>query len=58
MVIDSSALLAILLRESDQDRLARAIVASPVRLASAIIKLKAGMFIIGAMDRRGLRTRR
>ncbi len=51
MVIDSSAFIAILRREPEAAAFHRMIVATPVRLASAVTKLEASMVIIG---RRGL----
>ena len=47
MVIDSSALLAILFGEPDREPLKRAIDAAPVRLVSAVTKLEAGMVTAG-----------
>jgi len=47
MVIDSSALVAILLEETESDRFLRAIDASDVRLVSAMTKLETGMVMIG-----------
>jgi ribonuclease VapC len=43
MIIDSSAILAILLQEPEAERLARAIARDPVRLMSAANWLEAGM---------------
>ena len=45
MVIDASALLAILLGEPEAERLATAIAADPTRLASAFTALEAGIVI-------------
>jgi ribonuclease VapC len=53
MVIDSSALVAILLGEPDRGRLQSAIEAKEVRLVSAITKLEAGMVMIGRLGPQG-----
>jgi ribonuclease VapC len=47
MVIDSSALVAILLRESDADTLSNAILAASVRLIGAPSYLETAMVLIG-----------
>jgi ribonuclease VapC len=47
MVIDSSALVAILLRESDADTLSNAILATNVRLIGAPSYLETAMVLIG-----------
>jgi len=47
MVIDSSALIAILFDEPDRLALERAIEADPARLVSSVTKLEAGMVMIG-----------
>jgi ribonuclease VapC len=47
MVIDTSALIAILLDEPQRNVLEDAIEADPVRLVSAMSKLEAGMVMIG-----------
>jgi ribonuclease VapC len=47
MVIDSSALLAILLGEPDREGFQRAIEAADLRLVSAMTKLEAGLVMIG-----------
>jgi ribonuclease VapC len=47
MVIDSSALVAILLRESDADTLSNAILATSVRLIGAPSYLETAMVLIG-----------
>lgn len=57
MVIDSSAVIAILLGEPEGPRFADLIAASPVRLMSAVSRLEAGMVIEsrkGAGGRRDL----
>jgi len=55
MVIDSSALVSILLAEPDRLSLELAIEADPVRLVSAVTKLEASMVLIGreGQDGRG-----
>lgn len=53
MVIDSSALLAILLGEPDREPFKRAINSSSVRLVSAMTKLEAGMVMIGRLGANG-----
>jgi ribonuclease VapC len=53
MVIDSSALVAILLGEPDRDRLQSAIDANDVRIVSAVTKLKAGMVMVGRLGQQG-----
>ena len=56
MVIDTSALIAILCKEPERDRLASAIAADPVRLVSSAIFLESAIVIesrygaSGAMD--------
>jgi ribonuclease VapC len=47
MVIDSSALVAILVGEPDRDDLQRAIESVPLRLVSAMSKLETSMVMIG-----------
>lgn len=47
MVIDTSAILAILLQEPDADRYARAIEADPERLLSSASLLEAGIVLLG-----------
>ena len=54
MVIDSSALVAILLAESDHLPIAEAIEADPVRLVSAVTKLETSMVMIGRQGQEGL----
>lgn len=54
MVIDSSALVAILLAEPDHLPIAEAIEADPVRLVSAVTKLETSMVIIGRQGQEGL----
>jgi len=54
MVIDSSALVAILLAESDHLPIAEAIEADSVRLVSAVTKLETSMVIIGRQGQEGL----
>lgn len=57
MVIDSSAVIAILLGEPERARFAELIATSPVRLMSAVSRLEAGMVIEsrkGAGGRRDL----
>ena len=51
MVINSSALVAILLGEPERGGLQKAIEAGEVRLVSAITKLEAGMVMIGRPGR-------
>lgn len=53
MVIDSSALVAILLGEPDRDRLQSAIDANDVRIVSAVTKLEAGMVMVGRLGQQG-----
>jgi ribonuclease VapC len=53
MVIDSSALVAILLGESDREPIELAIHADPVRLVSAVTKLEASMVLIGREGEKG-----
>jgi ribonuclease VapC len=50
MVIDSSAVVAILLREPEADAFKRAILSAPVRLVSAVTKLEISMVAIGRSD--------
>lgn len=45
MVVDTSALIAILLREPDADVLGRALASAPVRLLSAVAKVELSFFI-------------
>lgn len=47
MVIDSSALIAILLDEPERPSYERAIAADALRLVSAVTKLEAGMVMVG-----------
>jgi len=47
MVIDSSALIAILFDESDRLRIEQAIETDPVRLVSAMTKLEASIVLLG-----------
>ena len=49
MVIDSSALVAILLGEPDRVRLQGAIEGDAVRLVSAVTKLESGMVMAGRL---------
>jgi ribonuclease VapC len=53
MVIDSSALVAILLGEPDRDRLQSAIDTDDVRFVSAVAKLEAGMVMVGRLGPQG-----
>jgi ribonuclease VapC len=53
MVIDSSALVAILLGEPDRGRLQSAIEADEVRIVSAVTKLEAGMVLAGRLGQQG-----
>jgi len=53
MVIDSSALIAILLGEPDREVLKRAIDAASVRLVSAVTKLEAGIVMVGRFNEAG-----
>lgn len=55
MVIDSSALLAILLREPDAERFARAIAGDPRRLVSAVSALEAAIVIHSRKGPAGVR---
>jgi ribonuclease VapC len=47
MVIDSSALIAVLFDESDRLRMEQAIAADPVRLVSAMTKLETSIVLLG-----------
>lgn len=47
MVIDTSAITAILRREADRDALLNAIAGDPIRVISAVTALEAGMVIEG-----------
>lgn len=47
MVIDSSALIAILLNEPEADRLATAICRSRMRIVGAVAQLETGMVLAG-----------
>lgn len=47
MVIDTSALIALLRREPEADAFARAVEADPRRLISTVTKLEAGMVALG-----------
>lgn len=53
MVIDSSALIAILLGEPDREFFKRAISAADIRLVSAVTKLEASLVAIGRLGREG-----
>jgi ribonuclease VapC len=53
MVIDSSALIAILRKEPEADAFLRAIERDPVRLMSAVTKLETSMVAMGLRDRAG-----
>lgn len=53
MVIDSSALIAILRKEPDSEALARAIHRDPTRLISAVTKLEAGIVAFGTRGAAG-----
>jgi ribonuclease VapC len=53
MVIDSSALVAILLGEPDRECLQRAVEADESRLVSAVTKLEAGMVMTGRLGPQG-----
>ncbi|MFY9697825.1 MAG: type II toxin-antitoxin system VapC family toxin [Rhodoplanes sp.] len=53
MVIDSSALVAILLGEPDRVRLQGAIEGDAVRLVSAVTKLESGMVMAGRLGEQG-----
>lgn len=53
MVIDSSALIAILRNEPERDAFERAIRADRVRLISAVTKLEAGMVAVGLRGEAG-----
>jgi ribonuclease VapC len=53
MVIDSSALIAILLGEPDRERFKRAISAADVRLVSAVTKLEANLVAVSRLGPRG-----
>lgn len=54
MVIDTSALIAILLDEPEREAFERAIEADPLRLLSAVGKFEAGMVMAGRLDVAGL----
>ncbi|MDO8877376.1 MAG: type II toxin-antitoxin system VapC family toxin [Pseudolabrys sp.] len=54
MVIDTSALIAILLDEPEREAFERAIEADPLRLLSAVGKFEAGMVVAGRLDVAGL----
>ena len=54
MVIDTSAIIAILFDEPERNVFARRILASPVRLVSAMSKLEASMVAIGRGGRDNL----
>jgi ribonuclease VapC len=47
MVIDTSALIAMLFAEPERDVFSRSIGSDPVRLVSAVSKLEAGMVAVG-----------
>ena len=53
MVIDSSAVIAILRKEPERERFEDAIRVAEVRLMSAMTKLEAGMVAIGLRDSAG-----
>lgn len=53
MVIDSSALIAILFGEPDRERFKRAIDAAELRLVSAMTKLEASLVVIGRLGPAG-----
>ena len=53
MVIDTSALIAILRREQEADSFIAAIQQAPVRLLSAVTKLEAYMVAAGSRERGG-----
>lgn len=54
MVIDTSALIAILLDEPEREAFERAIEAAPLRMLSAVSKFEAGMVMAGRFDAPGL----
>ena len=54
MVIDSSALLAILLNEPERDAFAAAIAAAGVRLVSSVNALEAAIVILARKGEAGL----
>jgi ribonuclease VapC len=54
MVIDSSALIAILRREPEGDAFKRAIFQAPIRLLSAVTKLEASMVAAGRRGGAGI----
>lgn len=53
MVLDTSALLAVLLRESGAEQLVAAIEADPVRLVSAATVVETGMVLLGRFGEAG-----
>lgn len=53
MVIDSSALIAILFREPECERFKRAINAAELRLVSAMTKLETGLVMVGRFGLEG-----
>ena len=53
MVIDSSALIAILLGEPDRERFKLAISAADIRLVSAVTKLEANLVAVSRLGPRG-----
>ncbi len=53
MVIDSSALIAILFGEPDRERFKKSIDATPIRLVSAMSKLEAGIVMVGRFGPKG-----
>jgi ribonuclease VapC len=56
MVVDTSAIVAILLGEPDADRFARAIAAAPVRLLSAVNRVELSLVIEGRKGDAGRRA--
>jgi ribonuclease VapC len=55
MVVDSSALLAILLKEPERDALAAALAAAPVRLLSSVNAFEAAIVVLARKGEAGLR---
>lgn len=58
MVIDSSALIAIMLNEPERRPFLEAILASPTRLIGAPTMMEAGVVVLSQMGQRGLQTLR
>ncbi|WP_075995313.1 type II toxin-antitoxin system VapC family toxin [Salaquimonas pukyongi] len=56
MVIDSSAIVAILLEEADAERFANALVAAPLRIMSRVTYVECAFVMHGRAPKRGLRA--